>query len=194
MSTTTQTNKNTKLFKYISLITLIVGMIYSVILPFCWGNNPFDVMGTLSILCESRKIFFWIWILFDGGAMLMNFYYMYEKFGGANKLIRIIPVIALICGIGIAATLGHDVTTWNPKRIVHWVFTGLYVVFLALSVAVYALKNIKKGKSFIVMLVGVLIALGVFLAWFLILGKSGMLELVPHTLLEILLVIINFII
>lgn len=190
MATLTKTNKKQK-YLYMSL--LIAGFIYSFILPFCWGNNPFDVMGTLSILCENRKLYFWAWILFDGGAMFLNFYYLYNKYGNSSKLVKAMPVIAMLFGIGIAATLGHDVTTWNPKRIVHWVATGLYVAFLTCSIAIYALKNIKKDKIFRVMLIGVLVVLAIFIAWFLILGKSAMLELVPHALLEVLLFTLNFI-
>lgn len=191
---TKEKQKENLLIKYSLLVLLVGGFIYSFVLPFMWGNNPFDAMGTLSILCENRKPWFWAWIIFDGGAMVGNIYYMYKKFGGANKLIKILPVIAFIFGVGIAATLGHDVTTWNPKRIVHWIATGLYVAFLAASIAVYALKNIKKGKVFKYILICVMFALAVFLVWFIVLGKSAMLEAVPHGLLEIILFVFNFIV
>ena len=189
----TKEKQNEKLIKFSLLTLLAAGFIYSMILPFCWGNNPFDTMGTLSILCEDRKLYFWAWIIFDGGAMVLNLYYMYNKFGRANKLIKALPIIALICGIGIAATLGHDVTSWNPKRIVHWVATGCYVAFLAASIALYAIKNIRKERVFKFMLIATLAVLAVFLVWFIVLGKSGMLEIVPHALLEILLIVFNFI-
>lgn len=190
----TKEKQNEKLLKYSLLALLSAGFIYSLILPFCWGNNPFDAMGTLSILCENRKLWFWAWIIFDGGAMVVNLYYMYKKFGGANKFIKALPVIAFIFGVGIAATLGHDVMSWNPKRIVHWIATGCYVAFLAASIAIYAIKNFKKGRVFKAMLISVMSVLAVFLVWFIVLGKSAMLEAVPHALLEILLVVFNFII
>lgn len=189
-----KTQKENSVKKFVLMSALVVGFIYSFVLPFCWGNNPFDPLGTLSLLCEERKIWFWLWIIVDGGAMIANIYYLYNKYKGSNKLIKVLPVLAFISGVAIAATLGHDITSWNPKRIVHWAATGAYVVFLVASIAVYALKNIKKDKVFVKMLISVAVALLLFVGWFLILGKSGMLELVPHAVLEVILFVFNFII
>lgn len=181
-----------KLFPCISLVILITGFVYGLILPFCWHNNPFDPLGTLSILCENRKIFFWFWIILDGGALLLNLNLMYRKYGHANRLIKALPVIAVIFGCMIALTLGHSIADWNPKRILHWVATGGYIVFIAFSLIVYALKNIKREKIFRIILIGTLIVFLVFCFMFFVLGKSGMMELIPFTLLQILLFIINF--
>ena len=39
---------------------LVCAFVYGLILPFCWGNNPASEFGTLSLLWENRKIFFWM--------------------------------------------------------------------------------------------------------------------------------------
>ena len=184
--------KDNKASKYLCLAFLVCGFIYGIILPFCWGNNPFDPLGTLSILCEHRKIFFWLWILLSGGGLFLNINYLYQKYGNAGKFIKSLPVIAMIFGICIALTLDHSIADWNPKRVVHWIATGGYVAFLAFSVAFYALANIKKGKIFRFMFISVLIIFLIFLVWFLVLGKSGMLELIPYALLQIFLFAMNF--
>ena len=181
-----------KIFPALSLTLLIIGFVYGLILPFCWGNNPFEPLGTLSILCENRKIFFWLWTILGGGALFLNINLMYIKYGNANRLVRLLPVIAIIFACGIALTLGHSIADWNPKRVIHWISTGGYVVFLVLSIMVYALFNIKNGKIFRIILIGVLCVFLIFCFMFFVLGKSGMMELIPFALLQILLFIINF--
>lgn len=184
--------KENKKTKYLCLAVLVCGFIYGMVLPFCWGNNPFDPLGTLSILCEHRKIFFWIWILLGGGGLVLNINYLYGKYGNAGKFVKSLPVIAMIFGICIALTLDHSIADWNPKRVIHWISTGSYVFFLFASVAVYALSNIKGKKVFRFILCAVIFIFLVFLVWFLIGGKSGMLELVPYALLQIFLLVMNF--
>lgn len=191
----TETKKNT-LPKYLCMIFLIAGFIYSIVLSFSWGNNPFNADGTLSLLCESksRQIFFWLWIFLDGGALFLNINYMYNKYGGANKFIRTLPVFAVISAIAIAATLGHSIADWNPKRIAHWAATICYIIFLVASVVLYALCNFKKGKIFKVIFFFVVALLIVLVLWFIVLGKSGMFEMIPRAFLEIFLLIINFVV
>ena len=48
--------KKSKLMKPLCIITLIISFVYGLVLPFCWGNNPASELGTLSLLCEDRKI------------------------------------------------------------------------------------------------------------------------------------------
>ena len=53
--------KKSELMKPLCIITLIISFVYGLVLPFCWGNNPASELGTLSLLCENRKIWFWLW-------------------------------------------------------------------------------------------------------------------------------------
>lgn len=184
--------KDNKVVKVLCLVFLVSGFIYGLVLPFCWGNNPFDPLGTLSLLCEHRKIYFWLWIILGGGGLFLNINYMYDKFGKAGKFIKALPVIAVIFAVTIALTLDHSIANWNPKRIVHWVSTGGYVAFLFMSLAFYAIKNLKTAKIFRVILAAVFVIFLTFLVWFLAFGKSGMLEIVPYALLQIFLLVINF--
>lgn len=179
---------------YLFAALLAAAFVYGLVLPFCWGNDPADPLGTLSHLCENRKLYFWIWTFLDGGAYAANTYLLYKKYGGAGKYIKTLPVIAFISAVVIAATLGHPITDWNPKRVAHWVATGAYIGFIALSLAAYALKNIKKDAIFVKLLIAVLCELAIFLLWFVIFGKSGYLEVICHALVQILLFIFNFVI
>ena len=171
---------------------LFAGLIYNWILPFSWGNNPFDELGTLSLLCEHRKPYFWLWIVLVYGGALMNLRLMYKKYDCKSKLLDAANVLMIMSAVGIALTLDHSIENWNMKRVIHWIVTITLIVFLALSILIFCLKNIKKQKAFIV-LTGVLIAIVGFVAlWFLFLGKSAMMEVIPSTMVLILLFVVNF--
>lgn len=191
MSIKTQEKKSTKII-YSAL--LVVSFVYSIILSYSWGNNPFDEHGTLSLLCDqSHRLFFWAWIIIDSVALFLNINYMYKRYGHANKFIKALPVLAVIFNIGIAASLGGGGEGWNTLRIVHWAATIGYILSLVFSFALYALINIKKDKIFKIILGGIGALFVVFVLWFIILGKSGMFEIVPLSILKILLLVVNFI-
>ena len=72
--------KKSELMKPLCIITLIISFVYGLVLPFCWGNNPASELGTLSLLCENRKLFFWLWGILTSGSIIANTQYMYRKF------------------------------------------------------------------------------------------------------------------
>ncbi len=182
-----------KLFsKPVCMSILICGFVYGLFLPFCWGNNPLSETGTLSLLCEDRQFFFWIWGILSAGGLVFNTQYLYNKFGCKNKFLNALCVLALLSMVGVAVTLGHDITTWNPKRIIHWVTTGTFVAFVIAAIALFFLINIKKFKNFGILAACSLSVLGVFLFMFLVIGKSGLMEIIPLALLEIFMFIVNF--
>lgn len=183
---------NAKLKKNICLSLLIGAFVYGLILPFCWGNNPLETNGTLSLLCEDRKFFFWIWALLTGGGTLLNVRYMYEKLGSKKKYLDILNILAFISMITIALTLGHSIESWNPKRVAHWIATGGYIAFVVASMLLYFLCNIKKQKLFAVLSACIGAILALFLVMFAVIGKSGLMEIIPNALLEILLFVVNF--
>ena len=187
-------NENSKktMIKVLCVAFLFAGLIYNWILPFCWGNNPFDAHGTLSLLCEHRKPYFWLWIVLVYGGALMNLRYLYKKYSCKSRLLDAANILMVISAVGIALTLDHSIENWNAKRVVHWIVTITLIVFLALSLLIFCLKKIKKQKAFIV-LTAVLIAIVGFVAmWFLFLGKSAMMEVIPSTMVLILLFVVNF--
>lgn len=191
MSIRTQEKKSTKII-FIALLAL--SFIYSIVLSYSWGNNPFDEKGTLSLLCDqSHRLFFWLWIILDSAALYLNINYMYKRFGHANKLIKALPIVAVIFNIGIAASLGGGGEDWCALRIIHWASTIGYILSLVASVALYALINFKKDKIFKIILGGIGALFVVFVLWFIILGKSGMFEIVPLSVLKIILLVVNFI-
>ena len=49
-----------KKLKPLCLVVLLAALVYGLVLPFCWGNDPADTHGTLSLLCEKRVGWFWL--------------------------------------------------------------------------------------------------------------------------------------
>lgn len=185
-------NKEKILSKPICIIWLAIAFIYGLILPFCWGNNPMSELGTLSLLCEDRKIYFWIWGLLTSGSIVINSQYFFKRFSFKHKLYDILGVLAIISVALVALTLGHSIDSWNPKRIAHWVATGMFIIFLLSSLAIYFLVNIKKHKSFGILFLCMLGVFASFLFIFIFVGKSALMEMVPVALLEVFMFIINF--
>lgn len=188
-------NKIKKIFinKPMGLFLLISGFIYNIVLPFCWGNDPFDVDGTLSILCRYRPFYFWIWVITVGGAYLVNTFYAYEKYGDKNKFLRVLSVFTFAACCAIALTLDNDPHSWGPVRIIHWIATGLYILTVALSVSIFLIRNVKKYRGFNVLIVIILLLVLLIIFWLVVIGKSAMMELVPNALFQILLLFLNYV-
>ena len=166
--------------------------VYGIVLPFCWGNDPTSEFGTLSLLCEDRQIWFWIWGILSSGSIILNTQYMYKKFEYKSTFLNILCLLGFIGIICVALTLGHPIDSWNPKRILHWVATGFYIVFTIAPIALFFIINIRKFRKFVFFTICTFLILAVFLLLFGIMGKSAIMEMVPLALFEILLVIVNF--
>lgn len=180
------------LSKPLCMTLLILSFIYGLILPFCWGNNPLSPTGTLSVLCEDKQIFFWIWGMLGAGGLALNVQYLYNKFSIRNKFLDALCILSFLSMVGVALTLGHDITTWNPKRIIHWVATGAFVILLIASVSLFFLIYIKRFKGFGILAICSLSVLAVFLFMFLVIGKSGLMEIIPLAMIQIFMFIVNF--
>ena len=181
------------LSKHVCLFFLIAGLVLGNGIMFLFGNDPTKPLGTISILCEDRKYLFWIWAFFVVGGYFLNTLYAYRRYKETSKLLLFISIFAMIAACGIGLSLKHDVTTWNPKRIVHWISTGVYMATLGLSVMIFLFKNAKRYQGFLPLGLTVLLILCGIALWLFTLGKSGLMEMVPNTLLELLLLLLNFI-
>ena len=180
------------LSKPFCIIFLAAAFIYGLVLPFCWGNNPMSEFGTLSLLCEDRKIYFWIWGILTAGSIFINSQYFFKRYSFKHKLYDILGVLAIISVALVALTLGHSIDSWNPKRIAHWVATGMFIIFLLGSLALYFFINRKKNKRFNLLFICMLGIFASFLFIFIFVGKSALMEMVPVALLEIFMFVINF--
>ena len=174
------------------LSILAVGFVYGLVLPFCWGNNPLDENGTLSLLCEDRQLFFWLWGIVTIGGVIINAQYMYKKFEYKNRFFDALCICSFVSMCVVALTLGHSIDDWNPKRIAHWVSTGVFIVFCVASIVLFFMVNMKKRKGF-----GLLTGLSwlvpvTFLLIFALYGKSGLMEIVPVAMMQIILFVVNF--
>ena len=181
-----------KIMKPLCICTLACAFVYGLILPFCWGNDPTSEFGTLSLLCEDRPIWFWIWGILSSGSIILNTQHMYKKFEYKSTFLNILCLLGFIGIICVALTLGHPIDSWNPKRILHWVATGLYIVFTIAPIALFFLINIRKFRKFVLFTICTFLILAVFLLLFGIMGKSAIMEMVPLALFEILLFVVNF--
>ena len=122
----------------------------------------------------------------------INSQYMYNKFGIRGKLYDILGILGVVGMAVVALTLGHSIDSWNPKRIAHWVATGLFIAFTVASIALYFIINRKKHKCFGILTVCVFAILGTFLVIFATVGKSALMEMIPLALIEIFLFVVNF--
>lgn len=178
--------------KPVCMAVLICAFIYGLALPFFWGNNPASEFGTLSLLCEDRKAWFWLWGMLIAGGNFINAKYMRNKFGFDNKIYDILGVLSIVSVAVVALTLGHSIDDWNPKRIAHWVATGIFIAFTMMAITFYFIFNRKKYKSFNLLTVGMFIILATFLVIFIGVGKSALMEMVPIAMLQIYMFVINF--
>ncbi|MCH5198581.1 MAG: hypothetical protein J1E34_06710 [Oscillospiraceae bacterium] len=177
--------------KYVCIAFLVSAFVYGAVLPFCWGNNPMEPLGTLSLLCENHIPFFWIWAVLTGGCFMFNAQHMYLKFGYKNRFLDTLLILSVLGMFTIGITLGHSIEDWNPKRIAHWAGTVIYIVCIAAAVLLFFLLNIKiKGFKLLTFIVFLIIA--GLAVWFVVFGKSGLMEVIPILATEILLFIVNF--
>lgn len=184
--------KKSELMKPLCIITLIISFVYGLVLPFCWGNNPASELGTLSLLCEDRKIWFWLWGILISGGIVMNTQYMYRKFSFKSRFYDILCALGFISVCVVALTLGHSIEDWNPKRIAHWVATGIFIVFTLLPIVLFFIRNRKKHPQFKTLTVCAFMILATFLVIFIGVGKSALMEMIPIALMQIFLFVINF--
>ena len=171
---------------------LACAFVYGLVLPFCWGNNPASEFGTLSLLCEDRKIWFWAWGLLTAGGVVCNLQYMFRKFDYKSKLLNVLCVFTVISVCFIALTLGHSIEDWNPKRILHWVATGIFIVFLLASGVLFFIFNIRKQPHFGILTGCMFFIFATFVVIFIVVGKSALMEMIPVAMYEILLFVVNF--
>ena len=178
--------------KPVCIIWLLLAFVYGLALPFFRGNNPASELGTLSLLCEDRKAYFWLWGILTGGGIIANTQYMYNKFSYKNKFFDALCTISFISMCFIALTLGHSIEDWNPKRIAHWVATGVFIALTVAPILLFFLKNIKLHKQFTALALCTVGILMTFVVIFVFIGKSALMEMIPIALIEVFLFVVNF--
>lgn len=184
--------KNLFTLKPFCITILALGFVYGLVLPFMWGNNPASETGTLSLLCENRKIYFWIWGILTSGGIIANTQYMYNKFSYKSKLMNTLCLLGFISMTMIALTLGHSIENWNPKRLAHWVATGIFIALTVAPILLFFIFNRKKYKHFDLLAFMTVMILMTFVVIFAVVGKSSLMEMVPIALMEVFLFVINF--
>lgn len=171
---------------------LAAGFVYGLVLPFCWGNNPASELGTLSLLCENRKLFFWLWGILTSGSIIANTQYMYRKFSYKSKFYDTLCILAFISMAMIALTLGHSIEDWNPKRIAHWVATGVFIALTVAPILLFFIRNRKAHSQFTALALSTIGILMTFVVIFVFIGKSALMEMIPIALIEVFLFVVNF--
>lgn len=183
---------DSKALKILCIGTLFCAFVYGLALPFFWGNNPASELGTLSLLCENRKVYFWLWGILTSGSIFINTQYMFVKFGMKNKFLTVLGGLGFLSICAVALTLGHSIEDWNPKRLAHWIATGFFIAFTVASIALYFIINRKKHPKFDMLTVCTFLILGTFVVIFAVVGKSALMEMIPLALIELFLFAVNF--
>lgn len=176
----------------ICLIFLIGAFLYGLVLPFCWGNDPSDKSGTLSLLCENHIPWFWLWAVLTGGAFLLNLEHLFEKHNDRNRVLDASVLLSLCGMILTAATLNHSIETINPKRVLHWTGAILYAAFLLAAFLLFFLRNVRRNKRFLPFLILTAATVVGMLVWLLIIGRNGYMEMIPIALYQVVLFVLNF--
>lgn len=181
--------------KAFCLAILIPAFIYGLALPFFWGNNPASEFGTLSLLCEDpdKKIFFWLWGILTSGSIIANTQLLYSRYNIKSKVSNFFCVLSFIGVCVVALTLGHSIEDWNPKRIAHWVATGLFIAFTVVPLLLPFVQHRKENKRFMVFAACTVAILMTFVVIFVFVGKSALMEMIPIALIEFFLFIVNFV-
>lgn len=174
------------------IAVLGAAFVYGLALPFFWGNNPASELGTLSLLCEDRKAWFWLWGILSSGGIVLNTQYMYNKFSMKSRFLDFLCALSFIGVCLVALTLGHSIEDWNPKRIAHWVATGFFIIATVASIALFFIINRKKHRKFDMLAACTFLILGTFIVIFVVVGKSALMEMIPLALLEIFIFAVNF--
>ena len=181
-----------KPLRVLSFVLLFAAFVYGLVLPFCWGNDPSDKYGTLSLLCENRIGWFWLWTVLTGGAFSSNLLLLWNERGDRSRHLRVLLVLAMAGMLLTAATLHHSIQTLNPKRVLHWTGAILYAVFLGAAFLFFFFKNAKKDRRILaLLLLSVLTLVGVVLQLF-VFGRNGYMEIVPLAVFELELFLLNF--
>ena len=187
--------KNTpprKAARGVCLAVLLAALVYGLILPFCWGNDPADTYGTLSILCENRIPWFWLWVLLTGGGLALNLELLFRKYGYSGAALRVCTVFGLLGLILTAATLNHSVLDWNPKRVLHWIGAVCYAVGILAAFLFFFFKKVRACKRFLPFLALVVCIIAGVVLQMLTVGRNGYMEIVPIALLELTLLILVY--
>lgn len=183
---------NKVLNKPFCLSILVAGFVYGLALPFFWGNNPASELGTLSLLCEDRKLWFWAWGILVIGGINVNTQYMYKKFSYKSRFMDVLCILSFISICLVALTLGHSIADWNPKRVLHWIATGLFIALCMASVVLFFIFNRKKYKGFGILTGCTVAILLTFAVIFIGVGKSALMEMIPLAMMQVMLFVVNF--
>ena len=180
--------------KEFCLAILIPAFIYGLALPFFWGNNPASELGTLSLLCESpdKKIYFWLWGILTSGSIIANTQLLYSRYNIKSKISNFFCILSFIGVCVVALTLGHSIEDWNPKRIAHWVATGLFIAFTVVPLLLPFIQHRRENKNSPIFAVCTVPVLMSFVVIFVFVGKSALMEMIPIALIEIFLFTVNF--
>ena len=171
---------------------------------FMFLANPAE--KTISLIGREHLTLFCIYCFLYGAAMIINFQYLFARFGIKNKFLYSLMMASNLC-MGLVATTLMPPLSANGEitvfaTIVHWI-TGFgnivanATIALILNLKVYKAYNSKKAK--IVFAVGTSVCIAdllVFLLMTLISGdpqkaKNGFFEIIPLFVVFLVLYFIN---
>ena len=133
----------------VCLAVLLAALVYGLVLPFCWHNDPSGTYGTLSLLCEHHIPWFWLWTVLTGLGLTLNLEFAYHKYGYSGKPLRIAAAFGLFGMILTAATLNHSIQDWNPKRVAHWTGAICFAAGITIAFLFFFIRKAREYKWFL---------------------------------------------
>ncbi len=175
----------------VCLAVLLAALVYGLVLPFCWHNDPSGTYGTLSLLCEHHIPWFWLWTMLTGLGLTLNLEFAYHKYGYSGKPLRIAAAFGLFGMILTAATLNHSIQDWNPKRVAHWTGAICFAAGITIAFLFFFIIKAREYKRFL-LFIALLVSMAVgVLVQLLTVGRNGYMEIIPVALLELTLLVVN---
>ncbi len=180
------------IFKYSSLILLVVSFIYFTVYGFL--ENPFLPSGTASEIGLKYPTAFKFWGVTSGSALTVNLCYLYRHNEFKFSKIKTIGYVCMALGVVCIMTCVHVPSTriFGLQMIIHWGTALSFALFFAAALILFLLFPKNKNKqylittlSFGILLLGIVIAL---LIW----GKNGFIESLPMWAAYIIIFLVNF--
>lgn len=156
-------------------LLLLAGFIYTIFFAFI--EDPRLPEGMASVIGLEHPVLFFFWNLITGLAFFYNSKAMYRTYGYKSKMGNIFIWSAIVC----LAIINFIPTTSQPgaQKVLHFAGVVGYISANACTLIWFFFMQRKRFRGFSFMCaLTVLMSISILIC-FLVIGKSGLLEIIP---------------